>query len=191
MEEDAEPADQVAAAPAQRRDRADHARADVLEPFAGERGREAQEDDRDGEDPDDVGQQPVVGRRRDDAEHADQRRVVDAPRIDRADAKVNGDRSGRHEPTIERRRRDDALFRQQARHRFPSRPILSEGFPRSNRLVAPRRRFQRDHACHSQPGRAVSIGVLSSSVGKLERRTLVMTDASADRTGARLSGHSG
>ena len=54
MQPDAERAEQEAAAPAERRDGADRPRADVLEPLAGDRRREAEEHDRDGEDPDDV-----------------------------------------------------------------------------------------------------------------------------------------
>ena len=46
---DAEPADQIAAAPARGRHGADHARADVLEPLAGERRREPEKDNRDRE----------------------------------------------------------------------------------------------------------------------------------------------
>src|SRR5690606_22280210 len=49
---DAEAADQIAAAPAERRDHADLARPDLLEPLACDRGRQPEEHDRDGVNPD-------------------------------------------------------------------------------------------------------------------------------------------
>ena len=86
MPVDAERADEITAAPAKRGDRADRARADAARATCRQRRRQAEEHDRDREDPDDLASASSprlpASRRRD----ADQRRVEDAPRVDRADA---------------------------------------------------------------------------------------------------------
>jgi hypothetical protein len=111
--DDAEAANEIAPAPAQRGDDAHAAGADVLEPLAGKRGGETEKYDRDREDPDDVAEPPVLGGRCDDPEYPNQRRIVDAPRIDRADAQMYRDRHRWHEPAIESGTRGNALFGQQ------------------------------------------------------------------------------
>lgn len=50
------------------------------------------------------------------AQGLDQGRVVDAPRVDRADAQVDRNRRGRHSPTVEARLCDDSLLGEQACH---------------------------------------------------------------------------
>jgi hypothetical protein len=120
---DAEPTDREASGPQARGHDSDHARAYALEPLAGDRRRQAEEYDRDREDARDIFQRPVVRRRSDDTEHGGQRRVEDAPRVDRADAQVNGDRRRRHSPAVEPGRGDDVVFVQALVDAQPTNPI--------------------------------------------------------------------
>jgi len=116
---DAERADDEAAAPTERGDDADHARADLFQPLAGEGRRQAEKDDGDGKDPDDGAEAPVIGGGGDDAELARQRRVEHRPGIDRTDAQVNGDGRRRNEPSVEAWLRDDVFLLQAVKHVFP------------------------------------------------------------------------
>ena len=113
---DADGTDQEAAAPTGRRHRADQPGSDAFQPLAGNRGREAQEHDRDGENPDHVAQRPVVGRGSHHAADSLQGRVEDAPGVDRSDAQVDGHRCGRDQPAVEAGAGDNAVLGKQPRH---------------------------------------------------------------------------
>src|SRR5690606_7005107 len=72
-------AQQITAAPQQRRAHADGSRSDSFQPFARDRRREAEEDDRSCEDPDDLRQRPVARRGNRDAERTSQCRIENTP----------------------------------------------------------------------------------------------------------------
>src|SRR2546423_14705064 len=101
MQMNAEGGEEIAAAPAEGGDEADGARADAFKPFAGEGGRETEDHNGDGKDPDDLGEGPVVRGAGHHAPQLDEGRIEDAPGIGRADAEVDGDRGGGNGPTVE------------------------------------------------------------------------------------------
>ena len=105
--------------PTDSRHRTHHPRSDLLEPASGDRCGKAETDDRDGKDPHDLRERPVVSRAGSNAINPGQSRIENAPGVNRANAEVNGDGSRWDPPAIETRFRDDVLFRESANHATP------------------------------------------------------------------------
>src|SRR4029078_6372424 len=98
---DPERADEEDGAPAERRDEAALARADGLHPLAEQRRRRAQHEDRDREDPAELGELPVARARVRDPELLRERQVEHAERVRLADAEVGRERARWNQPAVE------------------------------------------------------------------------------------------
>src|SRR5215475_12449227 len=72
--------------------------------------KEAQKHYGDGENPDNLLQSPIARSTDHNTTNASQRGVKDAPRVDRADAQVNGYRCRRNPPPVEARPSNDAFL---------------------------------------------------------------------------------
>jgi hypothetical protein len=70
------------------------ARADAFKPLASKRRRQAEKHDRQGEDPAERGQRPVVRASLDDADHLGERTIEDGEGLRLTDAQMNGERCG-------------------------------------------------------------------------------------------------
>ena len=89
MREYAGRANDVTAAPAAGGNHPHHAGSDFLKPPPGNGRGQTQEYDGDSENPDDLTEVPVVRGTGNDAVYLRQRRVIDAPRVNGTDTKVN------------------------------------------------------------------------------------------------------
>ena len=141
MDIDADGGDHEAAGPAECGDDAGSARSDALEPTAPDGGRDAEQDEEQGVHPAQVELGPVAARREQgpagDGELAEEgggvagawnrlagagrhpkcaaeRQPEHAEAVGHADAEMDGERGGRHEPAVIARARDDAFFVEQA-----------------------------------------------------------------------------
>ena len=109
VEINADRRDDKAAGPTERRGKHRAARPALLDPAAEDSGRGAEKEDRDAEDPAELGQFPVVGRRLGDADELGHRQVEDAEGVGLADAEMDAQRRRRDQPAAIARRRDRAV----------------------------------------------------------------------------------
>ena len=112
---DAEGGKEKACGPAQPGSEHRPARSAFLHPAAEQRGGEAEDEDRDAEDPAEIGEFPVVGRGLRDADQPRHRQVEHAERVGLADAQVHAERGRRHHPAAKTHSCYGALATEQAR----------------------------------------------------------------------------
>ena len=98
---DADRGDDEAARPAKARRKHSAPRPAVLDPAPEHRRRRAQKEDRDGEDPAEISQLPVVRRRMIDADQLAHRQVEYAERVSLPNAQMDAQRGRRHHPSAE------------------------------------------------------------------------------------------
>jgi hypothetical protein len=105
--------DEKAAGKTQRGGKHSAARPALLDPAAEDRSRTTEKEDRQAEDPAEVGQLPVIGRRLRNPDQLSHRQIEYAERVDLADTEVHAQRRWRDQPAAISRRGDRALSMQE------------------------------------------------------------------------------
>ena len=109
MPGDAERGDEKATAETARRGEHGFARAVLLDPASEDGGGDAEEGDGDAEDPGERGLGPIARGGLGDSEDLGERKLENAEGVNLADGKMDGERGGRHEPTVVARPGDGVL----------------------------------------------------------------------------------